>query len=149
MGKLEIEMDTKFANNKHRAVANIVYTANWVRNQFDSTIKPFAMSSPQFNILRILRGANDWLSMNEVKKRMVEKSPNTTRLCDKLLDKGYIERTRSESDRRIVSLKISEQGLDILKQIDLAGDNNPLMFFDNFTLEEASQLSVLLDKLRG
>ena len=107
------------------------------------------MSSPQFNILRILRGAKDWLSMNEVKKRMVEKSPNTTRLCDKLLEKGYIERTRSDTDRRIVSLKISDNGMQILKKVDELGENNPLIFFDNITQEEANTINDLLDKLRG
>tara|TARA_R110002050_G_scaffold129000_1_gene250421 strand:- start:18128 stop:18577 length:450 start_codon:yes stop_codon:yes gene_type:complete len=148
MGKLEIDMNTKFANEKHRSVTNVVFTANWIKNQFESTIKPFGMSSPQFNILRILRGAKDWLSMNEVKKRMVEKSPNTTRLCDKLYDKGFIERVRSETDRRIISLKISAKGLHVLSQIDTAGDKNPLHFFDNITLEEANTLSTILDKLR-
>jgi DNA-binding MarR family transcriptional regulator len=149
MGKLEVDMDTKFANEKHRSVANIVFTANWIKNQFESSIKPFKMSSAQFNILRILRGAKDWLSMNEVKKRMVEKSPNTTRLCDKLLDKGYIERTRSEADRRIISLKISDNGMQFLKKVDELGENNPLNFFENITLEEATTINHILDKLRG
>ena len=149
MGKLEVDMDTKFANEKHRSAANIVFTANWIKNQFESSIKPFKMSSAQFNILRILRGAKDWLSMNEVKKRMVEKSPNTTRLCDKLLDKGYIERTRSEADRRIVSLRISDNGMQFLKKVDELGENNPLNFFENITLEEATTINHILDKLRG
>ncbi|WP_342630447.1 MarR family winged helix-turn-helix transcriptional regulator [Fluviicola taffensis] len=108
----------------------------------------FDLSMPQFNILRILRGAKEVISVNAVKERMVEKSPNTTRLMDKLIEKGLIERVRCDSDRRVVYVSISEAGLNILKQID--DDNqSDLDFTGNLTEEEAEVLSNLLDKLRG
>jgi DNA-binding MarR family transcriptional regulator len=109
-------------------------------NQYD-------LSMPQFNILRILRGAGEAINVNTVKDRMIEKSPNTTRLMDKLIDKGLIERTRCEDDRRVVFVKISENGLSVLSEIDKNTDIN-LLINAGLTDEEANTLSDLLDKTR-
>lgn len=149
MAKIEEEMKTKFANEKHRMLANIVFTGSWVRNGFAEFIKPYGISPQQFNILRILRGTSDWLSMREIRNRMVEKSPNATRLCDKLVEKKLLERLRSEEDRRVVHLRILEKGLQLLKRIDDEDDGSHTAFIDNVTAEEAEIISGILDKLRG
>jgi DNA-binding MarR family transcriptional regulator len=80
-----------------------------------------------------------------VKDRMIERAPNATRLMDKLCDKFFIERERCEHDRRVVYVKITKTGLELLSKID---DNKNLSFLDNITNEEALVLSDLLDKLR-
>ncbi|MEW7279463.1 MarR family transcriptional regulator [Aquimarina sp. 2201CG1-2-11] len=149
MARIDDVMKTKFANDKHRFAANVIYTSNWIKNQFYEFIKPFGLSSQQFNILRILRGANDWVSMNDIKNRMVEKSPNATRLCDKLIEKRLIERRRNNSDRRLVFLKISKQGLQLLKEIDEHDDGSHMSFFNNISDEEAKIVSQILDKIRS
>lgn len=148
MARIEEEMKTKFANEKYRMVSNVVFTGSWIRNRFAEFIKPYGLSPQQFNILRILRGAKDWLSMHEVRSRMVEKSPNATRLCDKLVEKKLLERVRCEKDRRVVHLKISDQGLQLLKKIDEEDDGSHMNFLDNLTDEEAEIVSRVLDKLR-
>lgn len=141
-------IQSKFRNSKHKAVVNLRYTANYLGNIQNSYMVKFDLSMPQFNILRILRGANDAISVNSVKERMVEKSPNTTRLMDKLIDKGLMERVRCDSDRRVVYVSITEAGMAILKQID-DDKQSELDFTGNLTEEEAEVLSNLLDKLRG
>ena len=108
----------------------------------------FDLTVPQFNILRILRGANKAINVYTVKERMIEKSPNTTRLMDKLVSKDLIIRTNSEIDKRTIYLEISEIGLELLSQIDLKM-NNDFLFSDNLTEDEAENLSLLLDKIRG
>ena len=148
MPSIDDEMKTKFGDEKHRFLSNIVFTGNWIQNQFEGFIKPFGISPQQFNILRILRGAKGWLSMNEVKDRMVEKSPNATRLCDKLLEKGLLERERCEADRRMVHLKISQKGLDLLQKIDDIDEDTYAGFKENVSDEEARLVSQILDKLR-
>ena len=78
-------------------------------------LKEFNISHQQYNILRILRGAGKELTVNSVKERMIQKSPNSTRLMDKLCQKNLIERTRCENDRRIVYIKISREGLETVR----------------------------------
>lgn len=149
MASIDEEMGTKFGDEKHRLLSNIVFTGIWIKNQFEEFIKPFGVSPQQFNILRILRGAKGWLSMHEVKDRMVEKSPNATRLCDKLLEKELLERERCHEDRRIVQLKISEKGLRLLQEIDEVDELTYVAFKENVNDEEARLVSQILDKLRG
>jgi MarR family 2-MHQ and catechol resistance regulon transcriptional repressor len=139
---------SKFRNARHKAVVNLRYTSNYIGNIQNSYMAQYDLSMPQFNILRILRGANGAISVNTVKDRMVEKSPNTTRLMDKLIDKGLMERVRCEEDRRVVYVSITQAGLDLLSKIDEDSDLK-LDVSGNLSEEEAEQLSSLLDKLRG
>ncbi len=148
MASIDIEVQTKFKNNKHRFIPNLVFTSNWFQNMVVEYLKPYGISFQQFNILRILRGANDWVTMNDIKALMVEKSPNTTRLADKLNDKGLVDRKRSDSDRRVVYLAITKKGEELLKTID---DNpgNYMEFMNRITEEEATFVSDIFDKMRG
>jgi DNA-binding MarR family transcriptional regulator len=83
-----------------------------------------------------------------VKDRMIEKSPNTTRLMDKLIEKGLIERIRCDKDRRVVYVQISTSGLHLLTEIDKNSDINT-MINAGLTDDEANILSNLLDKVRS
>lgn len=148
MASIEEILKTNFKDDKQKFVANMVHTTSWIKNTFNELIKPFGISSQQFNILRILRGAGDWLSMNIVKERMVEKSPNATRLADKLLDKDLIERERCSSDRRVVFVKITDKGLALLAEVDKLENKDFMAFISKITPEEAKQFSDILDKMR-
>ena len=148
MAKIDIEIKGKFKNNKHRFIANLVFTSNWFRNLVSEHLKPYNISFQQLNILRILRGAKDWTSMNDLKDLMIEKSPNATRLADKLINKGFIERKRSEVDRRVVYLAITDKGIELLESInEISG--NYTEFMTRITEKEAKQVSDILDKIRG
>ncbi len=147
MMKIDDVIKSRFNNENHRAVVNLRYTSNWIASQHNSHLAQFGLSLPQFNVLRILRGAKEKISVKIVKDRMIEKSPNTTRLFDKLVEKEYISRTRCEEDRRVVYLKISDLGLKVLSKIDDIFEE--VNFSDNLSENEAATLSNLLDKLRG
>ena len=149
MAKIDAEVKTKFVNERHRFVTNLMYTSGWIKNLFTEDLKPFGISSQQFNILRILRGANDWVAMNDVKDLMIEKAPNATRLSDKLLNKNLIERKRSNTDRRVVYVRISSRGVDLLEEIDEKESEVQVALMRRITEKEANQMSEILDKLRG
>jgi len=146
--KIDEALQTKFKSPQQKAIINIRFTSNFLGNIQQNTMNQYDLSMPQFNILRILRGAGEAINVNTVKDRMVEKSPNTTRLMDKLIDKGLIERTRCEDDRRVVFVKISENGLSVLSEIDKNTDIN-LLINAGLSDEEANSLSDLLDKTRA
>jgi len=145
MGDIAKDINSTFPNEHVKALINIKYTAHWLDNIGNEFMKPFKISIQQYNILRILRGAGEKVTVKTVKDRMIQKSPNSTRLMDKLCDKGLIIRTRCESDRRVVFVEISDKGLDILDKIDINKlDNN----MRNISEEEAKTLNTILDKLR-
>lgn len=145
MGDISKDIKSTFINNKVKALINIKYTANWLSSKENEFFKPYGISPQQFNILRILRGAKDKVKVQIVKDRMIERAPNATRLMDKLCDKNFIERERCEHDRRVVYVKISELGMQLLTKID---EVNDISILDNLTDDEAAILSNLLDKIR-
>ena len=145
MGDISKDIKSKFVSSKVKALINIKYTSNWLSSKENEFFKPYAISPQQYNILRILRGAKDRVKVQIVKDRMIERAPNATRLMDKLCDKKLIERERCEHDRRVVYVKITESGLELLTTID---ENKNLSFLENLTNDEAEILSNLLDKIR-
>ena len=145
MGDISKDINSSFANNKVKALINILYTANWVTNHQNIFFKPFGISPQQYNILRILNGADEPLKVQIIKERMIDRSPNATRLMDKLCAKKLIERIPCETDRRVVHIKITKEGIALLEAIS-ADFNTELT--KNLTEHEASQLSDLLDKMR-
>lgn len=149
MKTIDEEIKTKFRNNRHRFIANLVFTSNCFQNLVVDFLKPYDISPQQYNILSILRGAGTWVTMNSIKEVMVDKSPNTTRLSDKLLDKGLVERKRSETDRRVVYLSITNKGKELLKKLDEDDSGCHLEYFNRISEEDAIHFSNLLDRLRG
>lgn len=146
MGDISKDIASDFTDNRLKAFINIKYTSNWLYNQQVDFFKPYGLSPQQYNVLRILRGANEKIKVQVVKDRMIEKSPNTTRLMDKLLSKKMIERARSPKDKRVVFVGITKYGLSVLSEID--NKFTSWAYLENLTEEEAKTLSDLLDKLR-
>lgn len=145
MGDLAKDINSKFENNRVKAMLNIIYTANWITSYQNEFFKDFGISPQQYNILRILRGADEPLKVKTIKDRMLERSPNATRLMDKLCAKQLIERLPSEYDRRVVKIAITKSGKDLLDSIPVNLNNELLK---NLNENEAEQLSNLLDKMR-
>ena len=145
MSSISKEINSRFPNNKVKALLNIIYTANWINNQQITFFKPFGISPQQYNILRILKGADEAIKVQIIKDRMIERSPNATRLMDKLCAKQLIERIACPDDRRVVHIKITKKGLSLLDKIS---KQMHLDFLKNLNEKEAGQLSDLLDKIR-
>ncbi|MGB0897377.1 MAG: MarR family winged helix-turn-helix transcriptional regulator [Flavobacteriaceae bacterium] len=145
MGDISKDIQSSFPSEKIKALINIKYTASWLNKNEVSFFKPYGISPQQFNILRILRGAKEAIKVQLVKERMIEQSPNATRLMDKLLDKALIERYRCEHDRRVVYVNISEKGKLLLLEIDKAEKPG---FLKTITDAEAKVLNEILDKIR-
>lgn len=148
MGIAEDIKQTKFSSQYNKAVINIVYTNSWLHQRQLEVFKPFGLTTPQYNILRILRGQYpNPCTVNLLIDRMLDKSSNASRIVDKLQSKELVERKQCSNDRRAVDVLISEKGLKILEQIDqsLLGWEEGMC---NLSEEESAQLNELLDKMR-
>lgn len=145
MGDIAKDINSKFPNNKVKALINVVYTANWIKSHQNEFFKPFDISPQQFNILRILNGATGALSVQTIKDRMIERAPNATRLMDKLCAKDLITRIPCPEDRRVVHIEITKKGRALLDDISKEMKDDLLK---KLSEKEASQLSDLLDKIR-
>lgn len=145
MGDISKDINSKFPNNMVKALLNIIYTANWISSHQNAFFKPYGISPQQYNILRILKGADEAIKVQIIKDRMIERSPNATRLMDKLCAKQLIERIACPDDRRVVHIQITNNGLVLLEDISKHMKDD---YIKNLTEEEAGILSDLLDKIR-
>ena len=115
--KIDEEIKSNFESELHRATVNILFTYNWLNSMHTETLKPFKLSTQQFNVLRILKGQHPKpASVKLIAERMIDKNSNASRLIDKLLDKGYVERKSCEHDRRQVDIVLTEKGLEDLER---------------------------------
>ncbi len=145
MGDFSKDINSTFTNNRIKALLNILYTASWISNCQNEFFKSYGISPQQYNILRILNGADEPLNVQVIKERMIERAPNATRLMDKLCAKDYIKRLPSEHDRRVVKIIITKQGKELLQAIP---NNFNKDLLKNLNEQEAEELSNLLDKMR-
>ena len=145
MGDISKDINSTFPNKRVKALLNIIYTANWISSKQSVFFKPFGISSQQYNILRILKGAGEPIKVQTIKERMLERSPNATRLMDKLNDKQLINRLPCPNDRRVVHIEITNKGLSLINDISKEIKHD---YLKNLTEDEAGILSDLLDKIR-
>ncbi|MES2268918.1 MAG: MarR family transcriptional regulator [Bacteroidota bacterium] len=149
MGIEEDIKSTNFEDNYHKAVINLNYTYGWINNYMRPEFERYKLTQQQFNILRILRGQYPKpATVNLLKDRMIDKMSDASRIVDRLVQKGLVSRCTNSRDRRAVDIRISDEGLEILKKMDACFKTKDL-FKKNLTEEEAGQLSDLLDKMRG
>ncbi len=115
----EIKQSKPFQSLEQEALLSIERTAAVLGHSLAEALKPFGVTTTQYNVLRILRGAGHaGLCRNEVRERMVAQVPDVTRLLDRLTDMGLVDRERDTGDRRLVTTRITAAGLRLLKQMD-------------------------------
>lgn len=149
MGIEEDIKSTNFEDNYHKMVINLNYSYGWINNYMRPTFERHNLTQQQFNILRILRGQYPKpATVNLLKERMIDKMSDASRIVDRLVQKGLVSRCTNSRDRRAVDIRISDEGLAILKKMDTDFKTSDL-FKQHLTEEEAGQLSDLLDKMRG
>lgn len=132
-----------------RTVLNIMFTQNVIADAFNEILKSFDLSVEQFNVLRILRGQKGKpANMCVIQERMIAKTSNTTRLVDKLLLKGLVNREVCEENRRKMEVTITEKGLQLLTELDPKIETHERLFSNNLSSEELENLNNLLEKYR-
>ena len=150
-GKLaaEIRQSRPFQSIEEEAVLNLARTHEFVQQQMAEFFKQFGLTSTQYNILRICRGAGpDGITCSQAAERMVTADPDITRLLDRLEARMLIERERSRDDRRRVITHITAAGGELLKSIDkpLAAFLKKLM--GRSSREQLEQLIEILESMR-
>jgi len=150
MPKIYEEIKQTKPERRHGQMATITIfrTADVLRHAVDRALSAFGMSQEQYNILRILSGAGEaGLPTLEISSRMISRSPNITRLLDRLIAKKLVRRTRPKDDRRVVIISLTPQGLALLAYLDEVVDK----VFDNFPPVANYELETtinVLDRIR-
>ena len=145
-----IEQDIQqqqFKNEYQKAMVNILFTSHWVNEQLKPIFDAAGITAQQFNILRILRGANGPLSTLQIRQRMLDKMSDTSRIVDRLIVKGLVKKVICKNDRRLVDVVITDKGKKLLERLDLRQDEIDGIL-GHLSEKDANILSDLLDKVR-
>lgn len=130
-----------------RTLIHLMLVNNKIVETVTSALKPYGVSLQQFNVLRILRGQGDKpANLSTLNERMVTKMSNTTRLVDKLLAKGLVDRSICESNRRKVEIIITEEGLKVLGEMDEVMEYTESQLVSGLDTAELTELNTLLNK---
>ncbi len=123
--------------------------ADQMRTSFDAVFGPYGITGQQYNVLRILRGAEpEGLHTLTIADRMIERAPGITRMIDRLEAKGLVARERCGEDRRCVYCRITGKGLELLKKLDRPVDEVTQAAFAALNPQELAQLVKLLERVR-
>jgi DNA-binding MarR family transcriptional regulator len=137
----------KFRNEHQKAMINLIYSYNWIMENTRKHLDQYDLTSQQFNILRILRGAGEPLSTLQIRQRMLDKMSDTSRIVDRLVKKSLVQKVICKSDRRLVDVTIADKGRTLLTELD-THEHEWEGLLKNLSNQEAGQLNNLLDKLR-
>ena len=145
----DVIKSTVSIDDSKKVILNIIYTQSVIGEKFAEVLKPYELSSEQYNVLRILRGQKgNPANMCVIQERMIAKNSNTTRLIDKLLLKDLVTREVCPDNRRKIEVQITPKGLELLSELDPKVIEHEKLFSNNLTQEELSQLNHLLEKFR-
>lgn len=138
---------SKFRNDYQKAMINMIYTFNWMNERMKSFFDKEDITSQQFNILRILRGAGKPISTLQIRQSMLDKMSDTSRIVDRLVVKDYVKKNVCDSDKRLVDVSITTKGKKLLEKMDKS-ESEMEEIFGNLSELDAKTLNKLLDKIR-
>lgn len=134
----------------YQTIYQIICTGHWITDRLNQEFKELGSTEPQFNVLRTLQAANGKpITVQQILDKMVQRSSNITRIVDKLITKGLVERKECPTNRRKMDITITKEGLSFLKKLDKKVDvfNKPLM--ENLNDKELKTLKKLILKLKS
>ena len=145
----ELRQTRPFATPEREVAVSLLRTSDVLHHAVDSSLRASGISPEQYNVLRILRGAGEeGLRTLEIAERMVGRSPNITRLVDKMTGKGLARRLAGDGDRRVVRVCATARGRELLAQLDTVVDG-ALAPLAGLPLADLRTLAGLLDEVRG
>lgn len=151
MSKLQHEIKKRkpFDSLEQEAMLNLVRTHDRLQIQFVRLFRQFGLTTTQYNVLRILRGAAKPLPILEIAEQMLTAVPGITGLIDRLEQAGWVARVRCQEDRRVIFVELTKEGTSLLAKLDEPVVTQHKQLLGHLTRDELTQLVKLLEKARS
>jgi DNA-binding MarR family transcriptional regulator len=148
--KLEIAQEHPFASLEEEALLNLLRTSDGLNRAVQLKTRPWGVTSTQYNVLRILRGAQpQGLTCSAIGSRMIAAEPDITRLLARMKAIKLIRQRRDRQDKRVVWTQISESGLALLREMEPVILRLPREVLGHVSQAELTELIRLLELVRG
>jgi DNA-binding MarR family transcriptional regulator len=139
----------RFDSAGHEAILNVVVTASWFGSELSAVMGDFGVTPAQYNVLRILAGTHpNRVTCSEIASRLLDRTPDVTRLLNRLDKAHLVNRSRSRTDRRVVRVGINPAGLDLLERMAPVVSEFQERVARHLSEAELRQVSELLGRLR-
>jgi DNA-binding MarR family transcriptional regulator len=147
--RAELKQEKPFGSLQQEAQLGIVRTSNVLVDAFDQLLKPYGITGTQYNVLRILRGAEpEGLCRNAVRDRLLSRMPDATRLLTRMERAGLVTRTRADEDRRHVTTRISSKGQRLVDALDQKVEEEHQRRIGHLSQKQVRKLIKLLTLVR-
>ncbi len=138
-----------FPTPRLEVLLNVMVTHSWVMNELAAVMAPHGMTPAQYNVLRILRGSHpERLTCSDIGARLLDRTPDVTRLLNRLKRHDYVARRRAEHDRRVVEVGITDAGLGLLDAMEADVNAAIGRLTRHLADDDCVHLSTLLERLR-
>ncbi|MDX1545789.1 MAG: MarR family transcriptional regulator [Rhodothermales bacterium] len=146
----ELIKQDRFRSSGQEAMLNVLVTSSWITSAMAAAMAPYGITPAQYNVLRILRGSHpETLTCSELGERLLDRTPDVTRLLNRLERNGLIRRERATHDRRVVEVGIAEEGLALLERMQDDVEAVQERITGPLSPEEHTRLITLLERLRA
>jgi len=145
----EIAQEAPFSSTEEEAILNVMRTSDCLERAFQQRTRGFGLTPTQYNVLRILRGAQPCgLPCAAIGARMIAAEPDITRLLGRLKRLKLIRQRRDRHDRRVVLTQISDAGLDLLRAMDPLIERITVELLGGLSGAELTEMIRLLERAR-
>ena len=145
----DLRQQRPFTSPEQEAQLNIVRTGTMLVDAFEQLLRPYGISGTQYNVLRILRGAEpDGLCRNELRDRLLTRMPDVTRLLDRMEDAGLVTLARDAPVRRLVSTRLTPEGRRLVDDLDAVTAEEHRRRLGHLSREQLDMLVELLTLVR-
>lgn len=135
---------------EEEAFVAVLRAADRMERRLTEMLKPHGLSPTQYNMLRILRGAGpEGLPCREVGERMISRDPDITRLVERMKKRGLVSRSRSTRDRRVITARITPQGMQLVGKLDQPIEEFQRQLLGHMGNTRLQQLIELLEAARS
>ncbi|HYL67911.1 MAG TPA: MarR family transcriptional regulator [Candidatus Limnocylindria bacterium] len=148
-----VDLETRATKGDHQALrlwlrllSCTVRIENHVRGGLRQN---FATTLPRFDLMAQLERHTDGLRMSEVSKRLMVSGGNVTGITDQLEREGLVIRTLDRSDRRALTVKLTETGLKRFREMATQHEQWIVELFRGLSSEERQLMFHLLQKLKA
>ena len=146
----ELIKQERFVSSGQEAMLNVIVTGSWLLGELSATMAPYGVTPAQYNVLRILRGSHPRkLTCSDIGARLLDRTPDVTRLLNRLEKGGLIHRARAEHDRRVVEVGLTGQGMALTNQMQHTVEAEVQRLTRHLDTPEHAQLCDLLERLRA
>ncbi|MGM0588061.1 MAG: MarR family winged helix-turn-helix transcriptional regulator [Bacteroidota bacterium] len=136
-----------FENPRQEAMITLLVTSGHYRQMLNDVCQKYGITHDQYNVLRILKGVHpEGHPRREIIDRMIERTPDVTRLLDRLVKRGLVKRTKSEEDRRLSIAVITQKGQDLLEEMDPEFSQVSKSFTQNVSEQELKAFSQICNQ---